>query len=75
MRPFGNGTNCYEVRTVVNGKQLSMARVAVDWAPYDAEMDVLHRMGVEIVRELREQEEHKGCCDCCNVKKSKCPKY
>lgn len=75
MRPFGYGTNCYEVRVVVNGKVKTIARSVVDPAPYEAEMYVLQRMGEEIVRGLREEEEHSGCCNCCNVKKSKCPKY
>ena len=75
MRPFGYGTNCYEVSVVVNGNVRGITRTVVDPAPYEAEMYVLQRMGEEIIRGLREEEKHSGCCDCCNVKKNKCPKY
>lgn len=71
MRPFGYGTDCYEVSVVVNGKRRSIVRSVVDTAPHEAEMYVLHRMGEEIIRGLREEEKHSGCCDCCQ-KKSKC---
>lgn len=75
MRPFGYGTNCYEVSVVVNGKVRTVARSVVDPAPHEAEMYVLQRMGEEIIRGLREEEQHSGCCNCCSVKKAKCPKY
>lgn len=74
MRPFGHGANCYEVSVVVNGGRKGTFRTVVNQAPYEAEMYVLQRMGEEIIRKLRE-EEHSDCCDCCSVKKSKCPKY
>ena len=75
MRPFGYGTNCYEVSVVVNGQRKGVVRTVVDQAPYEAEMYVLQRMGEEIIRGLRDDEKHEGCCDCCDRKKSKCQKY
>lgn len=69
MRPFGYGTNCYEVNVVVNGNRRAITRMVVDPAPYDAEMYVLQRMGEEIVRGLREEEKHSGCCDCCEKRR------
>lgn len=78
MRPFGYGTNCYEVSVVVNGKRKGTVRTVVDPAPHEAELYVLQRMGEEIIRGLRDEEErekHEGCCDCCDKKGKKCPKY
>lgn len=78
MRPFGYGTNCYEICVNVNGKQKGIVRTIVDPSPHEAEMYVLHRMGEEIIRGLRDEEErekHKDCCDCCDRKKGKCQKY
>ena len=75
MRPFGYGTNCYEICVNVNGERKSITRAVVDQAVYEAEMHVLHRMGMEIIEGLREEEKHKDCCDCCSRKKNKCQKY
>ncbi len=78
MRPFGHGTNCYEVNVVVNGTRRAVTRAVVDPAPHEAEMYVVQRLGEEIIRGLRDEEKrekHKGCCDCCSEKESKCPKY
>lgn len=74
MRPFTYyGSDWYEMKVEQNGEIFSVSRVIAHDLPYEAEIETLTRMGTEIVRGLREKNEHQGCCDCCE-KKKKCPK-
>lgn len=67
------GDNSYEIKVRLNGQVVSLLRVVAEAAPHEAELEVLNRMGTDIIRELRNKETHKGCCDCCE--KKKCQKY
>lgn len=72
MRPFTNrGDDWYEIRVRQNDEVFSMSRVAANQLPHEAEIEMLTRMGTDIIRGLRDRANHSGCCNCCE-KKSKC---
>lgn len=74
MQPFMNyGDKWYEIQVCVNDQMRSVSKVISSQAPYEAEMDMLTRMGVEIARGIKDDVEHGSCCDCCE-RKSKCRK-
>lgn len=75
MRPYGYCEgNMYEITTYVNDEKLSVVRAVAEQFPYESELEMVNRMGTELIRGLRDKEKHDGCCDCCE-KKKKCPKY
>lgn len=74
MRPFESYGNLYEIKVSIDDEVQSFQRVAVEPMPFESELEMLNRMGLEIVRKLRDKENHKDCCDCCE-KKKKCQKY
>jgi len=72
MEPFCvGGDEMVEVRAVVNGEVASIRTVLAKQAPYEAEVEMLHRMGMQMIRGLRDKERHGDCCACC-VKKRNC---
>lgn len=72
MRPFdGTCNDVYQVKVRVNGMIYSVTNAVAPFVPHEAEMHVLHSMGMKIIEGLRDEEKHGGCCDCCE-KKNKC---
>ncbi len=74
MQPFMKGGDpWYEIQVRVNGRYVSLSRVIAEEYAHEAEIEMLTRMGTEIIRNLRNEAEHSGCCNCCE--KKKCQKY
>lgn len=72
IRPFMYESDMYEVTAHIDGEKYSVTRMVSHQMPHEAELEVVHRLGTDIMRNLRDRENHKECCGCCE---KKCPKY
>lgn len=73
MEPFcDNGDKMVDIRVVVNGKVSSIAQVWSNQLPHESEMEALHRLGMNLIRGIKDKERHQDCCACCVEKRSCC---
>jgi hypothetical protein len=73
MEPFCvGGDNMVDVKVVVNGEIAQIRTVFAKQLPHEAEVEMLHRMGMQMLQGLRDKERHEGCCACCVKKRSCC---
>lgn len=73
MEPFYFGRDkMVNVKVVINGEVSQISCVLANQAPHEAEVEMLNRLGVQMVRGLRDKERHEDCCECCVKKRSCC---